>query len=329
MMFIELKCTALVRFVSALALCVTAGAAAQSYPSRTIRVLVPFAPGGVLDGLTRPISQRLTELMGQPVVVENRPGGNTAVGTGQCAKGAPDGYTLCVSGSGVLFNPLLYRNLDYSPERDLAAVTNLVLLDGVIVIHASIPAKNLKELIAYARTNPGKLNFGSFGEGSPGHLYLEWVKNRTGVDIAHIPYKGAAPTIQSILANETQIIYMAIGAILPHIKAGKVIPIVLPAANRSRFLTGVPTFIDEGFDFKPNSWFGLFMNAKTPRPMVDRVNSEVRRILADPVFQQKVLTPQFFEAAGSTPEEFAAFLKAERTLAAELVRISGMKPVDM
>jgi tripartite-type tricarboxylate transporter receptor subunit TctC len=306
-----------------------AGAFAQAYPSKPIRMIVPFAPGGVLDGLMRPVALQLGEAMGQPAIPENRPGANTAVGTGLCAKGAPDGYTVCASGSGVLFNPLLYHNMNYSPEKELAPVTNMVFVDGVIVAHGSMPFNNLRELIAYAKANPGKLNFGSFGEGSPGHLYIEWVKNRAGVDIAHIPYKGAAPVIAANLANEVQVIYMAIGAVLPHIKSGRLKPIVLPATTRSRFLANVPTFVDEGFEFRPSSWFGLFVSSQTPRPIVDRLNSEVRRILLSPRFQEQVLTPQFYEPIGNTPEEFTDFLRGQRVLAAELVKISGMKPVDM
>ena len=187
---------------AAIGLLVSAGAFAQAWPTKPVRIIIPFAPGGVLDGLIRPLATSLGEALGQPVVPENRPGGNTAVGVGLCAKGAPDGYTLCPSGSGVLFNPMLYRNMDYSPQKDLAAITNMVLIDGVITVSASLPVHNMKELVGYAKANPGKLNFGSFGEGSPGHLYLEWIKNRTGVDIVHIAYKGAAPVIQAAISNE-------------------------------------------------------------------------------------------------------------------------------
>ena len=304
-------------------------ASAQAYPAKSLRAVVPYVPGGVLDGLLRPLAQQLSDAVSQPVIVENRPGGNTAVGTGLCAKGSPDGYMICASGNGVLYNPLLYRNMPYDPEKDLAPVTNMVLLDGAIVAHASLPASNLRELIAYAKANPGKLNFGSFGEGSTAHLYLEWIKNRMGVDIAHIPYKGAAPVIQAVLANEVQLIYMGTGFILPHIKSGKVKPIVMPSETRSKFLSNVPTFIDEGYDFSPASWFGLFVNARTPRPIVERLSSEVRKILLDPRFKEKVLTPQFYEAVGDTPEQFTQFLRRQRTQAVELVRISGIKPVDM
>ena len=303
-------------------------ATAQNYPVKPVRMIVPFAPGGVLDGLLRPIASNLGDALGQPVVTENRPGANTGVGTGVCAKGVPDGYTFCGSGSGGAFNPLLYRSLGYVPEKDLAPVTNMVFLDGPIVVNASLPITNMASLVSYARANPGKLNFGSFGEGSPGHLYIEWIKNRTGIDVAHISYKGAAPVITALLANEVQLIYMATGAILPHIKAGKARAIVMPSPTRSKFLTDVPTFVDEGFDFRPSSWFGLFTTAGTPRPIVQRVQGEVRRILFSPEFRDKILTPQFYEAVGNTPEQFADFLKGERELAAMLVKISGLKPFD-
>jgi tripartite-type tricarboxylate transporter receptor subunit TctC len=315
-------------FMAILALLAAAPALAQNYPSKPVRMIVPFAPGGVLDGLLRPTASNLGDALGQPVVTENRPGANTGVGTGVCAKGTPDGYTICGSGSAVAFNPILYRGLGYVPEKDLAPVTNMVFLDGPIVVNASLPITNMASLVSYAKANPGKLNFGSFGEGSPGHLYIEWIKNRTGIDVAHISYKGAAPVITALLANEVQLIFMATGAILPHIKAGKARAIVMPAPTRSKFLADVPTFVDEGYDFKPSSWFGLFVTAGTPRPIVQRIYAEVRKILFTQEFRDKILTPQFYEAVGNTPEQFAEFLKSERELAAMLVKISGLKPVD-
>ncbi|MFM9970554.1 MAG: Bug family tripartite tricarboxylate transporter substrate binding protein, partial [Burkholderiales bacterium] len=165
------------------ALLAGAGANAQTWPTKTIRIVVPFAPGGVLDGLIRPLSQNLTELLGQPVILENRPGGNGMVGMGLCAQGAPDGYSICAAGPGVVLNPMLYKNIPYAPEKDLAPVAKLVQWESLMAIHPSVPANTLKELIAYARANPGKLNFGSYGSASAAHLTLEWIKNRTGVDI--------------------------------------------------------------------------------------------------------------------------------------------------
>lgn len=302
--------------------------AAQTYPNKPVRMIVPFAPGGVLDGLLRPIASTLSEALGQPVITENRPGANTGVGTGVCAKGTPDGYTICGSGSGVAFNPILYRSLGYVPEKDLAPVTNMVFLDGPIVVNTTLPITNMATLISYAKANPGKLNFGSFGEGSPGHLYIEWIKNRTSIDVAHIAYKGAAPVISALLSNEVQLIYMATGAILPHIKSGKARAIVMPSPTRSKFLAEVPTFVDEGFDFRPSSWFGLFMTAGTPPAITGRIQSEVRKILLTPSFGEKILTPQYYTPVGNTPEQFAEFLRGERELAAMLVKISGLKPFD-
>ena len=303
-------------------------ASAQAYPAKSLRAVVPYVPGGVLDGLLRPLAQQLSDAVSQPVIVENRPGGNTAVGTGLCAKGSPDGYTICASGNGVLYNPLLYRNMPYDPEKDLAPVTNMVLLDGAIVAHASLPASNLKELIAYAKANPGKLNFGSFGEGSTAHLYLEWIKKRSGVDVTHVAYKGAAPVITALLANEVQLIFMNTGAVLQHIKAGKLKAIAMPAPKRSRFLPDVPTLAEQGYDFRPTSWFGLFAAAGTPRAIVARLQGEVRNILYNGNFREQILTRQFYEPVGNSPEEFAEFLKSERQLAAQLIQISGLKPFD-
>ncbi len=314
--------------IASLVLGVSAGASAQTYPSRFIRMIVPYAPGGVLDALIRPIAQQLGQALGQPVVVENRPGANTAVGTGVCAKGAPDGYTICASGSAVTLNPLLYRSLPYDPEKDLAPITNMVFVDSVIVANAAMPFNNLREMIAYAKANPGKLNFGSFGEGSTGHLYLEWIKKNTGTDIAHIAYKGAGPVITATLTNEVQLTFMNIGAVLAQIKAGKLKPIVMPAPVRSRYMPDVPTLSEEGLDFRPSSWFGLFAAAGTPAPILAKIQIEVRKILDNEKFREQFLIPQFYEPVGSTPETFAEFLKSERQVAAQLVKTVGLKPFD-
>jgi tripartite-type tricarboxylate transporter receptor subunit TctC len=208
-------------------------------------------------------------------------------------------------------------------------VTNMVFQEGVIVAHASMPFNSLREMVAYAKANPGKLNFGSFGEGSVGHLYFEWIKTRAGVNMVHIPYNGAGPVIAATLANEVQTCYMGTGGIMPHIKSGRVKPLVIPSAARSRYLTSVPTFVEEGYDFKPATWFGLFILTGTPRPIVMRIQSEVRRVLFNPKFHEQVIVPQYYEAVGNTPEEFTEFLASQRALAVELVKISGMKPVDM
>ena len=318
----------LVLIVPALFLGLADLALAQAWPSKPLRIIVPYAPGGVLDALIRPIAQQLGQALGQPVIVENRPGGNTSVGTGVCAKGAPDGNTICASGNGVAYNPLLYRSLPYDPERDLAPITNMVFVDGVIAANAATPFNDLREMIAHAKANPGKLNFGSFGEGSTAHLYLEWIKKRSGVDVTHVAYKGAAPVITALLANEVQLIFMNTGAVLQHIKAGKLKAIAMPAPKRSRFLPDVPTLAEQGYDFRPTSWFGLFAAAGTPRAIVARLQGEVRNILYNGNFREQILTRQFYEPVGNTPEEFAEFLKSERQLAAQLIQISGLKPFD-
>jgi tripartite-type tricarboxylate transporter receptor subunit TctC len=301
---------------------------AQAWPSKPVRMIVPYAPGGVLDGFVRPLAQRLGEALGQPIVVENRPGANTAIGTGLCATGAPDGHLVCISGTGVVLNPLLYKSMQYDPVKDLAPVSHMVSLDSVIVAHAAMPFTNLAGLIAYARANPGKLNFGSFGDGSAAHLYLEWIKDRAKIDIVHVPYKGTAPLIQALLANEVQVSSIAPGIILGHLRAGRMKPIVAPAPARLAALPQVPTMREEGFDFKPTSWFGLFAPAATPQPVIARLHAELRKVLLEPKFREEVIERQLFVAVASSPEEFAEFLKSEREIAAHLVRISGLKPFE-
>jgi tripartite-type tricarboxylate transporter receptor subunit TctC len=309
-----------------LALAAPAGAQAPAWPARPVTLVVPYAPGGVLDGLIRPLAQRLSESLGKPFVVENRAGANTAIGTGVCARGEPNGYTFCATGSSVWTNALLQKALPYDPAKDLAPVTNLVFADGHIVANASVPFDNLKGMVAYAKANPGKLNFGSFGEGSTAHMFMEYIKDRAGIDIVHVPYKGAAPVIQATLANEVQMTYMSTGAVLQHIKSGRMKAIVAPAPQRSPFLPQVPTLAEEGFELKPSAWFGLFAAAGTPKPIVDRMQAEVRKILHDPAFREQVLNPQFYTAVGNTPEEFAEFGRQEREIAATLVKASRLKP---
>jgi tripartite-type tricarboxylate transporter receptor subunit TctC len=303
-------------------------ALAQTWPTKPVRLIVPYAPGGVYDQFFRPIAQQLTQSLGQPVIVENKPGANTAIGTATCAKGTPDGYTFCSTGNSLFLNDLLQRNLPFDSEKELAPVTNLVFLDGPIVAHQSMPFNSLKELVEYAKKNPGKLNFGSFGEGSAGHLYIEWIKNTAGIDVAHISYKGAAQVIQALITNEVQLTFMATGAILPHIKAGKVKPIVMPAPRRSRYLPDVPTIYENGYDFRPTSWIGLFTTAGTPRPIVERMQQEIKKVLEDEQFRKRIIEPQFYEPVANTPAEFAEFLRNERKFVGELVRISGVKPVN-
>jgi tripartite-type tricarboxylate transporter receptor subunit TctC len=312
--------------LSALSIGLPSLAQQPSWPTKPITLIVPYAPGGVLDGLMRPLAQRLSASLGQPVIVENKAGANTAIGTAACAKSEPTGYTFCANGSSVWITALLQKSLPYNPVTDLVPVTNMVFVDGLIVANASAPFNNLREMVAYARANPGKLNFGSFGEGSTGHMYMEWVKNRTDIDVVHVAYKGAAPVIQAVLANEVQMTYMATGAVLQHIKSGRMKAIVAPAPQRSPFLPDVPTIAEEGFDFKPSAWFGLFAAARTPRPIVERMQAEVHKILFDPAFRESVLAPQFYTPVGSTSQEFTEFGRREREMAALLVRVSKLKP---
>jgi tripartite-type tricarboxylate transporter receptor subunit TctC len=302
--------------------------AAQAWPSKPVRLIIPYAAGGVFDSLFRPIAHHLTQSLGQPFIIENKPGASTAIGTATCAQGEPDGYTFCITGTSVILNEFLQSKIKYDWVKDLAPVTNLVFLDGPIVANASMPFNNLNELVDYAKKNPGKLNFGSFGEGSTAHLYLEWVKNKAGLDIAHVSYKGAAQVNQALLANEVQLTFMATGTILPFIKAGKVKALAMPAPVRSRYLPDVPTMYESGYDFKPTSWVGVFAAARTPTPIIERMQRELNKLVNDPEFRKTVIEPQFYDSVANTPAEFAEFLKTERKFVGELVRISGVKPVN-
>lgn len=310
----------------ALALGFTSSAGAESWPSKPVRLIIPYAAGGVFDSLFRPIAQQLGTALGQPFIVENKPGANTAIGTATCARGEPDGYTFCITGSSVILNDFLQSKISYDYRKDLVPVTNLVLVNGPIVAHASMPFDDLKGLVEYARKNPGKLNFGSFGQGSSAYLYLEWIKNAAGLDIAHVPYRGAAQVNQALIVNEVQLAFMATGAILPFIQAGQVKPIVLAAPQRSPYLPRVPTIQESGYDFKPTSWIGVFAAAGTPRPIVERMQQELKKVIDAPEFRKTVIEPQFYEPVVNTPAQFAEFLRNEREVLAELVRIAGVKP---
>ncbi|MSQ72847.1 MAG: tripartite tricarboxylate transporter substrate binding protein [Betaproteobacteria bacterium] len=317
-----------------LLLCLLSGAfsvehaRAQAYPNRPIRVLVPLDAGGPVDALMRNLSQIVSESIGQPMTIVNIPGASSQIELAACAKAPPDGYTICENSmTGMSYGPLLFSNLPYDTEKDFAPITNLVMLQGIIVANKDVPFNNIREMIAYARAKPGVLNMGSWGVASTAHIYLEWIKNQTGADIVHVPYKGGGnPVIAAMLAGDVHVGYLATGLILPLIKAGKVKPIVAATSQRSRFLPDVPTLAEHGLDPGGAVWFGLFAPSRTPKPIIDRLNAEYVKALRNPVFQERFLELQAYDAAGSSPAEFAEFLKADRAAAARLIKIIGLKP---
>jgi tripartite-type tricarboxylate transporter receptor subunit TctC len=273
---------------------------AQTWPSKPLRIVVPYPAGGGIDVMSRLIGQQLSQRLGQPVVVDNRPGAGTLLAAEMVAKSAPDGYTLMVTtDSTVTINQHLYAKLPYDPVKDFAPVTQLVLLNQLLLANPTLPANNLKELVTYAKANPGKLNYASYGSGSQPHLAME---------------------------GEVQMTFSGVASSQAHIKAGKLKALAVGGKTRLALMPDVPTFTESGFpDVPSNAWFGLFVPAATPRDIVLKLHAEVTRILKDPEFMQKEITAKGYELVASTPEEFATFLAADSVRNARAVKISGAK----
>ncbi|HMH17018.1 MAG TPA: tripartite tricarboxylate transporter substrate binding protein [Burkholderiales bacterium] len=315
------------RFLLIAALMLVALAAqAQPYPSKPVHVIVPYPAGGVVDGLVRSVGQPLAEALGQSVIVDNRPGANTIIALEACAKAAPDGHTLCTSSSdGMSFNPQLYAKLPYDAESDFAPITQLVWVNGVIVAGAQVPYGSVRDMIAFAKLNPGKINFASFGIGSTPHFFVEWFRKADGADIVHVPYKGSAQIIPALLSGEADVTFIAMGIVLPMIKSGKMKALAVTQAQRSQYLPGVPTLAEQGSDPQLHNWFGIFAPARTPKEIVDRLNAEFVKALRNPRFEEQFLKVQAFDAVGNSPDEFVRFLKADRAHAKEVVARTGIR----
>jgi tripartite-type tricarboxylate transporter receptor subunit TctC len=298
-----------------------------AYPSKPIRIVVPYAAGGGIDVISRLVGEKLSQRLGQPVVIDNRPGGGTLLGAEQVAKSAPDGYTLMVTTDATMtINPYLYVKLPYDPVKDFAPITQMVFLNQLLLENPAVPAKNLKELIAYAKANPGKLNYGSYGSGSQPHLAMEMLKSQAGMFIVHVPYRGLTQTVPATIAGDVQLTFSGAASSLAFIKSGRLRALAVGGKTRLALLPDVPTFAESGFpDVPANAWFGLFAPAATPRDIVMKLNAEVVRILRDPEFVQKELTAKGYELIASTPEEFTTFLAADSLRNARAVKISGAK----
>ena len=301
--------------------------AAPAYPSKPIRIVVPYPAGGGIDIISRVIGERLTQRLGQPVLVDNRAGGGTILAAELVAKAAPDGHTLMITtDSTITINPHLYAKLPYDPVKDFAPVTQLVLLNQLLLANPALPANNLKELIAHAKANPGKLNYASYGSGSQPHLAMEMLKSQAGIDIVHVPYKGIPQAIPAALAGEVQLTFSGAASSQVHIKAGRLKALAVGGKSRLALLPEVPTFTESGFpDVPANAWFGVFVPAATPREIVTKLHAELTRILREPDFMEKEITAKGYDLVSSTPEEFAAFLSADSVRNARAVKISGAK----
>jgi tripartite-type tricarboxylate transporter receptor subunit TctC len=302
------------------------GASGQTYPNKPIRLVVPFPAGGTTDVLARAAAQKLTESLGQPVVVDNRPGAGGNIGAELVAKSPPDGYTLLMGTVGThAINPSLYPKMPYDHVRDFAPVILVAGVPNVLVINPALPVNSVQELIAYAKANPGKLNFASSGNGTSIHLSGELFKTMAGVQIAHIPYKGSAPALQDLVGGQVQLMFDNLPSSLALIKAGKLKALAVTSKERAAALPDVPTMAESGLPgFEASSWFGLLAPAGTPQPVVLKVNADVAKWLASPDAKERLLA-QGAIAAGGTPEDFARHIAAETAKWQKVVKDSGAK----
>jgi len=285
--------------------------AQQAYPARAVRIIVPFAPGGGTDIVARILGAKLSDRLGQGFFIDNRPAGSGIVGADAVAKAAPDGYTILFAFSSLSSSAKLMSKLPYDPMADFAPVTVATVSPLVLFIHPSLPARTVQEFIAYAKANPGKLNYGSSGLGSSPHLGTELFMSMTGISMTHIPYKGIAPAITAQLANEVQLTMTPIAVGMPHVRAGRLVAMAAAGLKRSSAIPEVPTVDESGVPgFEVVAWWGVLAPARTPRPIVDILNRELRAALDLPDVR-KTLFEQGMEPAGGTPEAFAALIKAD------------------
>ncbi len=298
----------------------------QAYPAHPIRLIIQYPAGGALDGLARSVAERASTLLGQPILVDNRPGASGFIAFEACAKAAPDGYTICQgTGEAMSFNPALFPKMPYDPARDFVPVVQLVQIQGVIIGSGQAPFTSLPELITAARARPGTLNWASFGAASNPHIFLEWIKRQAGVDIAHIPYKGSAQTTPAVISNEAQATYTALGFVLPQIRAGRLRALAATTPRRLTQLPDVPTLAELGLDPGFQSWVGLFAPAGTPRTAIDRLHNAFAATVKDPAFRDRYLAVQAFDPVGDSPEAFAAMVAADREVARKVVQATGIR----
>lgn len=300
-------------------------ARALDYPNKSIRMVAPFSPGGATDALARIVGQKLSERLGQPVVVDNRVGAGGNIGADLVAKAAPDGYTLLLGGVPHAISATLYAKLPYDLQKDLAPVAEIATFPSMIVLHPSLPATSVRELIALAKARPGELNFGSAGNGSPNHLALELFKTMAGVKMVHIPYKGSGQVIGDLLAGQVQLASLGFPVATPHVKSGKLRAIAVTSIERSPLLPGIPTVSEAGLPgFNVTSWYGVFAPAATPKDLVGRLNAEIAGVVASPDVRQRLAVMGAEPAAGE-PGQFARYVREEIAKWAKVVKDSGAK----
>jgi tripartite-type tricarboxylate transporter receptor subunit TctC len=314
--------------VAALLLGFSQQVALAQYPTKPVRMVVPYPPGGAVDSFARVLTQQLSEVWGQSVVVENRPGASTMIGAEQVAKSPADGYTLLLTAELTLVTlQHLYEKIPYDTLRDFAPITALVSATQALVANSSLPVKTVNDVVALAKAKPGEVTYGSFGIGSTGHLNMEVFQAMTGTRFNHIPYNGAGPAMNDVVGGHVSLMFVALSIVKGGVDAGKLRMIGVGSDRRSNEFPDVPTISESGVPgFEAKSWFGLVAPAGTPAEIIKKINEDVIKVISDPAFAQQYLAAQGLEPITGTPEEFAAFIRAERKKWGKVVRDANIKP---
>ena len=318
---------ALFAAITVLSLLIAGEPAAQTFPSQPARIIVPQSAGGLVDILARAYSAELGKLWGQPVIVENRPGANTIIGTDAAAKSAPDGYTLLLANpASISINQFLYKKLPYDPERDFAPIYNIAYSAFILVVNPSLPANSLQEFVALAKAKPGEIAYGSFGIGSASHIETESLSARTGISLTHIPYKGIAEVLPALARGDVQVALAGIPPSLPLLRQSRIRPLAITASRRDRSLPEVPTSGEAGYPgLILGGWFGMVAPAATPRAVIDRIAADMAQISNRQDFREKTITRVGLEPLLQGPEQFAEFIREERARYSQLIRNLNLK----
>jgi tripartite-type tricarboxylate transporter receptor subunit TctC len=299
---------------------------AQAFPGKPVTLVVPYPAGGSSDATTRALAQKLSEVWGQPVVTDNRPGAATMIGTQYVAKAPADGHTVLFVTDSFAVNPALYKTVQYDPLKDFAPVTAIAHLNQVLVVNSAVPASTLKELVEYAKANPGKLNYGSYGPGSPPHLAIELLKHITGINLVHIPYKGIAPLTTDLLAGTVQVSIYGVFTTLPHAKTGRIRALAIDGEKRSPLLAQVPTFSEAGFpEMRAPAWWGFVVPAGTPPPVVAKLHRDINAVIAEREFRETRLVANGLDPIGNSPEAFARLIAETAERWGKFIRESNLR----
>lgn len=303
-----------------------AGAAAQGYPSKPVRLIVPFPAGSTPDIVGRTLGRKLAQAWHQPIVVDNKTGAGGNIGTAEAAHAPPDGYTLLIGINGpIAVNQALYKDLPYDARKDLQPLSLLASGPQLLAVHPSVPAGSLRELVEYARANPDKLSYGSVGAGSASHLTMELLKSQARMSLVHVPYRGFPPLVQDLISGNVQAVFAIVPAVLPQVKAGKLRALAVTSARRSPLAPDIPTVAEQGFaQFDATAWIGLLAPAPLPAAVAGRIAGETQRAMQLPEVRT-LLGRQGFDVVGSRPEEFAAFIRSERAKWTTVVKATGAR----